>query len=370
MNITNGHIMKNGKKIRLSEVIKMGEMAKTIVFHGVKDIAVEEYPIPKVTDDKVLVQVEACAICTWEQRVYTGVKKVDYPFIGGHEMVGTIIDMGKDVDRRQWKVGDKVTVGVTLACDNCIQCKTGNTQNCEHFDHSKQQEGLPYKGMGGMSSHLLVSPTKLFKYSKVTPEEATITEPLSCVLHSVETADIQFGDMVLVIGCGIMGLLHVCLAKARGAAVIVSDMNEERMEKAKGLGASYTINPAKEDLHKRIAEITDGQLANVVFDTTPIAAVAEDAIKCAGQRGKVVLYSSFYPDKPVSFSPDWLHKGAVQILGTANSNERDFVRAAKLISEGIVDMKPFISGVYDLDHVEDAFESAIIGDKFRNIIKF
>jgi D-arabinose 1-dehydrogenase-like Zn-dependent alcohol dehydrogenase len=87
-----------------------------------------------------------------------GVKKVDFPFIGGHELVGKIVKMGKNVDRRQWKEGDNVTVGVTLACKNCYQCKSGNEQNCEHFDHSKQQEGLPAKGMGGFSSHLVVHP--------------------------------------------------------------------------------------------------------------------------------------------------------------------------------------------------------------------
>ena len=107
----------------------MDEMAKTLVFTGERQIELREYPIPEASDDKVLVKVDACAICTWEQRVYTGVKKVEYPFIGGHEMVGKIIGMGKNVDRRQWSEGDFVAVGVTLPCKNCYQCKSGNEQN-------------------------------------------------------------------------------------------------------------------------------------------------------------------------------------------------------------------------------------------------
>ena len=233
----------------------MDKMAKTLVFTGERQIELREYPIPEVSDNKVLVKVDACAICTWEQRVYTGVKKVEYPFIGGHEMVGKIIKMGKNVDRRQWSEGDFVAVGVTLPCKNCYQCKSGNEQNCEHFDHSKQQEGLPEKGMGGMSSHLLVSPDNLFHISNVSPEEATITEPLSCVLHSVETAQIEFGDVVVVIGCGIMGLLHTLLSIRRGACVIVSDTNEERTKLALELGASYAVNPAKENLEEKVKEI-------------------------------------------------------------------------------------------------------------------
>ena len=94
----------------------MDEMAKTLVFTGERQMELRDYPIPEVSDDKVLVKVDACAICTWEQRVYTGVKKVEYPFIGGHEMVGKIVKMGKNVDRRQWSEGDFVAVGVTLPC--------------------------------------------------------------------------------------------------------------------------------------------------------------------------------------------------------------------------------------------------------------
>lgn len=348
----------------------MSEMAKTLVFTGEKQIELREYPIPEVSDDKVLVKVDACAICTWEQRVYTGVKKVEYPFIGGHEMVGRIVKMGKNVDQRQWKEGDFVAVGVTLPCKNCYQCKSGNEQNCEHFDHSKQQEGLPEKGMGGLSSHLLVKPDNLFHIDHISAEEATITEPLSCVIHSVETAEIELGDTVVVIGCGIMGLLHTILAVKQGACVIVSDTNEERTKLALKLGASYAVNPAEECLEERVKEITNGIKAQVVFDTTPISAVAEDALKVTANNGRVVLYSSFYPDVPIHVSPDWLHKSAVKLLGTANSNVTDFTKATRLLSQKIVDVKPFISEVYELKDYKAAFESAIQGDKFRVVLKF
>lgn len=348
----------------------MDEMARTLVFTGEKQIELREYPIPEVTDDKVLVKVDACAICTWEQRVYTGVKKVNYPFIGGHEMVGKIIKMGKNIDQRQWKIGDYVAIGVTLPCKNCYQCKSGNEQNCENFDHSKQQEGLPEKGMGGMSSHLLVSTDNLFHIANVSAEEATITEPLSCVVHSIETAQIELGDTVVVIGCGIMGLLHTILATKKGACVIVSDTNEERTALALKLGASYAINPQKEKLEETVKEITGGIKAQVVFDTTPISAVAEDAVKIVANNGRLVLYSSFYPDTPISISPDWLHKSAVKLLGTANSNTADFTKATRLLSQRIVDVKPFVSEVYDVTDYTKAFESAIQGDKFRVVLKF
>ena len=348
----------------------MSEMAKSLVFTGERQLEIREYPIPEVSDDKILMKVDASAICTWEQRVYTGVKKVKFPFIGGHEMSGRIIAMGKNVDRRQWAAGDMVVAGVTLPCKNCYRCMSGNEQICENFNHSKHLEGLPEKGMGGLSSHLLVDPVNLFHIGNVTPEEAAITEPLSCVLHSVETGRVEFGDIVVVIGCGIMGLLHVMLSVRRGASVIVSDTNKERTAFAMKLGASYAVNPAEENLEQRVMEITGGLKAQVVFDTTPISSVAEDAIKVVSNNGRLVLYSSFYPDTPITISPDWLHKSGAKLLGTANSNTVDFVKASRMISEKIVDMKPFISEVYELEDYKKAFESAIKGDKFRVVIRF
>ena len=348
----------------------MSDMMKTVVFKGIRDLEVQEFPIPKVSDDKVLVKIEASAICTWEQRVYSGVKEVKFPFVGGHEMAGEIVKMGKNVDKRCWKVGDKVVVGVTLPCKNCYQCKSGDEQNCEYFNHSQPIEGLPYRGMGGFSSHLIVHPVNLFKYTGITPEEAAIAEPLSCVVHSVETADIQFGEMVMVIGCGIMGLLHVILASRRGACVIASDINEERLALAKKMGATFTVNPQKDNIFDKIKEYTDGIKLQVVFDTTPVSKVAEDALTFLSNKGRLILYSSFYPDTPVSLSPDWLHKSGAAIMGTANSNTRDFMRAARLLSNRIVDVKELISEAYDLKDVKQAFESASRGDKFRVVIKF
>lgn len=342
----------------------------TAVFNGPRKIDLEECDLPLVSSGKILIRVEACAICTWEQRVFTGVKMVEYPFIGGHEIAGEIVETGENVDMRQWKIGDKVVYGTNLACGNCYQCKTGNEQNCQYFDHSKHLEGLPYKGMGGFSQYLLAEPEHVFKYRGVSPLKAAFSEPLSCVIHSCETADIQYGDTVVVIGCGIMGLLHIQMAVKSGAVVIASDMNEERLDMAERFGAKYTLNPQTVNVCERILELTESIGAQVVFDTTPISKVAEEAIDFLSINGKLILYSSFYPDLPVIFSPDKLHKKAFRIMGTANSNSPDFIKAAKLISNQVIEVDSFISQVYPLNEIQKAMESAVKGDKYRVLIDF
>ena len=342
----------------------------TAVFYGIEDLRIEECPLPEVSENKILIKIEACALCTWEQRVYTGVKKVDYPFIGGHEIAAEIVALGNKIDPTKWQIGDKVVFGTNLACGDCDFCKSGEEQNCIDFNHSKHLEGQPHKGMGGLSEYMLVEPKHLFHYFGVTPEEAALTEPLSCVVHSCETANIQYGDLVVVIGCGIMGLLHVALAVKSGARVLACDLNPERLELAKKIGAHYIVDSSKEDLLAKVKEISHNLGANVVFDTTPIHSVAEESVELVSNTGKVILYSSFYPDEPVSFSPDKLHKGGYSIAGTANSNSRDFVRASRMISERVIDMRPFISEIIPFEEVVAGFESAIKGDKYRVVIKF
>lgn len=348
----------------------MNTKQKVLVFKDVRQAEVESFPLPVIPDDKVLVKIEASAICTWEQRVYTGIKKVPMPFVGGHEMSGTIVEMGKAVDTREWGVGMQVVIGAMLPCGNCYLCKSGNAQNCSNFNHAGQIQGLPYVGMGGFSSHMVVHPDNLFKFRNISFEEAAISEPLSCVVHSVETGNIGLGDTVVVIGCGIMGLLHVILAHYKGAEVIAFDLNPQRLLLAKKLGASHIVNAGSESLADRVSEITGGLMAQVVFDTTPVAELVKVSMQCVCNTGRVVLYSSFYPDVPVAISPDWLHKSGVALMGSANSNAEDFVTATRLLSSGVVNVKDLISEVYDLEDAVEALESASKGDKFRVIIRF
>jgi len=342
---------------------------KTIVFTAENELEIQNYKMNDLPNHLIMIKIEACAICTWEQRAYTGVKKVDYPYIGGHEIAAEIVKVGSDVSS-EWQIGDKVIYGTQLACGDCHFCKIGEEQSCTNFVHTKQMRGLPHPGMGGLSQYMIVEPRRLFRYKNVSPLQASLTEPLSCVIHSINSADIQLGDFVLVVGCGIMGMFHVLLAQKKGATVIASDMNEERLALAKELGATYVINPQKEDQVKKVMELTDDLGADVIFDTTPIAKVVKGLIPCLSNLGKLVLYSSFYPDTPVGLSMDSLHKKAQKIIGTANSNSKDYTIASRLISNGVIDVEPFINEVYPFDQAKAAFESAIKADKYRVVIDF
>ena len=352
----------------------MADKAKAAVLYGVGDIRCEEYDKPEVYGNMVLVRIERCAICTWDQRVYTGENKPGFPFIGGHEAAGYIEAMGPDVDTRSWAVGDMVAVAPASNCGDCFQCRTGHSECCANFVRSPQLPGLPHNGTGGFAQYLLMPASALYKLYNVTPAEGAIVEPVSCVLHSVQSANVQPGDYVLVIGCGIMGQLHTQVARAKGACVIVSDTNEERAQLACQYGASYAVNPAKENVAERVLELTHGRKCQAVFDTTPFPAVLDDAYACVANAGCVVLYSSIHPkpgdSKYYEMDPGWMHSWSIKTIGTANSNPEDFTRAAAMISEGIVDVKPFLSASVPVEQCHEAMEQAILPTTFRVLLEF
>ena len=344
----------------------MSKVMHAIVIPEVGKAEVREYPMPACDPDKLLIKNEYCALCTYEQRVFNGVHHDPLPIIGGHEVSGTIVEVGEELKGKGWEPGQKVVYGVTHPCGVCYHCRNGNAQACVNFTNRKILPGQSIIGSGGLAEYAMGNPHSVFKYYDVSAEEASLIEPVSCVVHSVESVNPQLGDYVVIIGAGIMGLLHTELCVHKGACVIVVDMNTERLEHAKKIGAKHVIDPSHENTKEKILEYTRGLGADAVFDTTPIASVAEECVDYLGQMGKLMIYSGIYPDHPISVSPHKIHKKAISIMGSANSNEHDFITASKLVSEGIIDVKQFISGIYEAKDCQKAFEEA--PGKFRNII--
>lgn len=128
----------------------MNKEMRCAVFTGPKAVELQHFPIPEVDDDKILVKIEACGICTWEQRVFTGKINAEYPLIGGHETAGRIAAIGKAV-HGDWEIGQSVVVGVTLPCRSCYFCKNHEEQSCQNFNTNQVLSGQPYPGTGGFS---------------------------------------------------------------------------------------------------------------------------------------------------------------------------------------------------------------------------
>ena len=346
----------------------MNEIMHAIVLTGPGHTEIQEFPmIPSCDPDKLLIRTEYCALCTYEQRVFSGVHKAQFPCIMGHEVSGHVVAVGSELQNKGWNIGDRVVVGADLPCGACYFCRTGDAQNCPNFDAYQILPGSPLRGSAALQEYLMQDPHSVFRYYDVSAKEACLIEPISCVLHSVESAEPQYGDYAVIIGAGMMGQLHMQLANLKGCITIVIDMNKERLQLAKKLGADHVIDPSSEDALAMVMEYTHQLGAGIVFDTTPIAEVAQDSLKYLAYCGRLVIYSGIYPNKPISVNPHEVHKKALKIIGTANSNERDFIRSSKLLSHGKINVKPFIEEIFDAKDCQKAFETA--PGRFRNVIR-
>lgn len=347
----------------------MSEQMKVVAVTGDHEVTVKKVRKPVPEKNQVLIKVRACALCTWEQRMFTRDSKVPLPFVGGHELVGEICELGENVDEKTYRKGARVAARLVRECGECYFCRLGHPELCANLnDVDMSQMDIP--GTGGMSEYLNVNVSQVYFLNEELPDEiAVFAEPLACVLNSIEKGKIEISDDVVVIGGGIMGLLHVMAAKLCGARVILSEPDESRRKLALELGADIVIDPMASDPVEEIKRITEGRGAEVVFNTTPVSAVAGQALKMAAPMGRIIMYSSQHPDKPVEVSPGWLHSVNPVITGAVNPSVRSFHHSVQLLNKGLLNPEKLLSGTFTLDQAQQAFEAAIRPDTFRIAIK-
>ena len=338
---------------------------KLAVLAGERKIEIIENFLKQPKGTQVLIKVDSCAICTLEQRIYSGVIK-RYPFAGGHEVAGTVVAVGDMV--KTLNPDDKVAARLLTSCGECYYCRSGHENQCVVAFKSDIHEGV--SGPGGFAEYMLLDAKALYRMADDQDMiSAALTEPIACCVHSVNNAHIELGDDVVVIGVGIMGALHIQLAKMRGAKVIACEIDDYRLEIAKKMGADLLVNSKETDAVEQVKELTEGKGADIVFCTAALPQLAADSIKMIGKIGRVVMYSSFHPDNPIELNVNRVHSTEMNITGAVNANTRDFQIAAKLLSNKMIDTSLLISEVVPFDKLEYAFERAIDPQTYRIVVR-
>lgn len=348
----------------------MSGKMKVIAITDERKIEIKEVMKPQPKANQILMKIHACAICTWEQRTYTRESKMPLPFVGGHEIVGEIVALGEAVSEKEFPIGRKIVARLIRVCGKCYFCRRGEENLCVEMNNLDSSE-MEIPGTGGMGEYLNIEASQAYIIPDSIPDEAAVfAEPLACVLNSIEKGNIELGDDVVVLGGGIMGMLHVMTAKLSGARVIMSEPDEKRRKIAEELGCDITFDPQKENPVEYVRGLTDGRGAEVVFNTTPIAAVAKQAVEMTGYMGRCVMYSSQHPDRPFEISPNWLHSSEAIVTGAVSPSVRSFNRAVSLLSKEIINPEKLLSGTYHYEQSNDAFEAAVRPDTFRIVVKF
>lgn len=332
---------------------------KYAVLYGIKDIRIEEKQIPEIMPDKVLIKISACGICGTDVLIYNGKMITRFPYSPGHECSGIIQNIGKKI--RNLKIGDRVAIDPNYNCESCYYCWLGYPHLCENL------KTIKVKSNGGFAEYISVPEKIVHKIpDSITFEEATLIEPLSCSIHVVEEANVKFGDIVVVIGGGTMGLILLQLIKQKGAKlIIVSEPVEFKRELAQKLGADIVIDPINEDLISSVRKISRYG-ANVVIEGIGLPKTVEESIKILNKKGTLVLSGLCPESKTINISPLQIIRDEITIKG-AFLNPFSFSRAVDQVSK--IDTKCLITGSYALGDIKEAMEEAEKGNQIKIIIK-
>ena len=335
---------------------------KAIVLNQPKDFSIKEIDQPEIKNDEVLIRIKASGICTNDVRDFNGDCNYSYPRIGGHEYCGVIEKMGSDVNRSRFKEGQKVVQYIIDDCKECYYCKHGDENICEEHPNSKifhNPDGL--SGYGGFAEYVTAKAEDLFVYPEETSfEKMAFTEPLACVVNSIERTTIKFGDDVI---------LRV-EPKMKGARVILSEPLAERREKALSLGCDDVVDPMADDVVEAVRKLTEGRGALVVFNTTAIPAIAEQAVNMTAPTGTVVMFSSIHPNKPVPVDMGAVHSFQKTITGAVSPTISSFHQAVQLIGKGLIDPTVFTEAIIDYQNFGEAIALASKPDTYKVILKF
>jgi L-iditol 2-dehydrogenase len=322
------------------------------MLYGVKDLRIEETEIPRVGDGEVLVKVKAATTCGTDLKIYQRgyvEKIIKLPTIFGHEWAGEVVDVETKLEWPQ--KGMRVRAGNSAPCLHCTMCQKGKYNLCENMiwlwgayaEYIKVPARMVLVNMQEIPAH-------------VSYEEASLAEPLACVLHGVEEAGVKLGDSVAIIGAGPIGLLHLLTVKKMGVEkAIMIDLVDERLDFAKKLGADETINSGRENAMEKVREYTSGYGADVAIEAIGVPATWEQALKLARKGGTVLEFGGCPPGTEIRLDAEQLHYGEMKVLGAFHTTPLHFRKALSLIASRTIDVRPLITRKMKLAQLREAF---------------
>lgn len=340
---------------------------KAAVVYGENEMRIAEVPTPEPGPGEVLVRVRGSGVCATDVKILggSGLPK-ELPTILGHEVAGEIEAIGQGVTGLE--AGLPVAVYPIAVCGECLFCRQDRHSLCP------TQYGLAHGVDGGFAEYVLV-PARIVSLGGVLAigdmpfDLAAMIEPVACCLSAATQCGTRADDSVLIVGSGPLGLLNLIVSKAIGARVIVADLNEKRLAKARQLGAEATLNPSKVDMREEVKKMTEFG-ADVVIAALGVPKVVEQSLRLVRQGGVFNIFGGMPRGETIELDPRWLHYGEVVVTGTFASSLGHFKRAIEFVRQNAVAVSEVISVRCGLDDVLDAVDRVKRGDAFKTVIMF
>lgn len=331
---------------------------KGAFMQGTDKMVIKEIDVPEIKKDQVLVQLEYVGICGSDVHYYhsgrCGSYEVDLneDFMLGHECAGTVVEIGEDVT--SLKPGDRVALEPGITCGTCEFCKSGKYNLCPDVVF------LATPPVQGCYEEYIAFPENMcFKLpDNVSTKEGALIEPLSVGFHAANQGNVQVGDTVVILGGGCIGLVTLLSCKAHGAGqIILADIVDARLEKAKELGATCVINSKEKDIKEEIAKLTNGRGVDIVFETagSPVTIAQTPYLVCKG--GTIVLVGISAQEEINYNFAQIMDKEAT--IKSVFRYRNIYPKAIAAVASGAIDVNNIVTHEFDLDHIQEAFDEAV-----------
>lgn len=311
-------------------------------------VVIIDLPKPEVGPGEVLIEMRQLGLCGSDIKTYQNQNPmVTFPRIPGHEIGGVIVEKGANVPE-SLKTGEKVTVSPYTACGECSSCRVGRV-NCCKFNQT-----LGVQRDGAAQEYIAVPYEKVIPAPTLSFEEIASIEPISVGWHATNRGEVKAGEYVLVFGCGVIGLGAIIAAASKGAHVIAVDIDSNKLEKAKNLGAEFTINSKETDLTAEVMKITSDDGPSVVIEAVGLPLTFRAAVDLVCFAGRVVYIG--YAKAPVEYETKHFVAKELDIRGSRNALQHEIAEVTEMLMSGKVDISPFITQRYKFEELGEALE--------------
>ena len=335
-----------------------------------RTIELRSMPRPEPGPTGMVLKVEACGICGSDLRRWKEGPPAGTSFlVQGHELAGTVVDIGPENTR--FNYADRVAVAPDIHCGACWYCRRGKFNLCTDL----KLLGITPGYNGGFADYVFLGEDVLSRGivhkmpESVSFQEGALAETLSSVVASHEHCGLGLGETMVVLGAGPIGCLHVVLGHAHGARVIVAEPNETRRRIVQRFQPEAILDPASQDVVAEVKNLTEGLGADVVMCANPVGSTQTQAVEIARRGGRIVLFGGLPKSNPmVSLNANLIHYGEKHILGAFSYHPSFHERALQLLSNKTVKADQIITHVAPLSKINDAFEMASSGEALKVMV--
>jgi L-iditol 2-dehydrogenase len=320
------------------------------MYYSNDDVRVEQMPRPEAGPGEIIVRVEASSICGSDVMQWYRMGKT--PLVLGHEVAGEVVEAGEGVSA--FRVGQRVVAAHHVPCGTCHYCRRGHETVCDTLRATKFYPG-------GFAEYLRLPPINVDRGVFALPDgmsytQGTFVEPLACVYRGQKATDLTLGDSVLVIGSGISGLLHVALARALGAALVVStDVHDYRIKVAERIGADAALN-ATSDVPAEFRALNRGRGADVVILTAGAPQAIEQAFKAVDRGGTILFFAPAAEGAAINLPASQLFwRNEITLTSSYAATPAEHLAAMEFIRSGRVDVEPMVTHTLPLDRAQEGF---------------